>query len=105
MTKAQLVAEISAKTGIEKHVVLNTVEAMMKIVKNNVSTGESVYLRGFGSFFPKRRAEKIGRIISKNLAITIPEHYIPGFKPAKTFANKVKSGVKAKTKTLEHSEK
>ena len=105
MTKAQLVADISAKTGVEKYIVLQTVEAMMKIVKNNVSSGESVYLRGFGSFFPKRRAEKIGRIISKNLAITIPEHYIPGFKPAKSFANKVKSGVKAKGKTLEHSVK
>jgi DNA-binding protein HU-beta len=103
MTKAQLVAEISARTGIEKFVVLQTVEAMMKIVKNNVSTGESVYLRGFGSFFPKRRAEKIGRIISKNMAITIPEHYIPGFKPAKSFASKVKSGVKAKPKSMEHS--
>lgn len=96
MTKAQLVADISAKTGIEKFIVLQTIEAMMKIVKNNVSSGESVYLRGFGSFFPKRRAQKIGRIISKNIAITIPEHYIPGFKPAKSYANKVKAGMKSK---------
>ena len=101
MTKAQLVADISDKTGIEKFVVLQSLEAMMKIVKNNVSSGESVYLRGFGSFFPKKRAQKIGRIISKNLAITIPEHYIPGFKPAKSYANKVKAGMK--NKTLEHS--
>ncbi|HLG34736.1 MAG TPA: HU family DNA-binding protein [Bacteroidia bacterium] len=101
MTKAQLVSEISAKTGVEKFIVLQIVETMMIIVKNNVSSGESVYLRGFGSFFPKRRAEKIGRIISRNIAITIPEHYIPGFKPAKSFASRVKSGVKVKT--AEHS--
>lgn len=102
MTKAELVAEISAKTGVEKFVALQTVEAMMKIIKNSVSTDESVYLRGFGTFFPKKRAQKIGRIISKNQAIVIPEHFIPGFKPAKSFAGKVKTGMKGKA-VPEHS--
>jgi DNA-binding protein HU-beta len=96
MTKAELVNEISTKTGVEKNVVLQIVEATMKVVKTTMADGENVYLRGFGSFIVKRRAQKIGRIISKNTTIVIPEHNIPAFKPAKTFANKVKN-VKIKT--------
>src|ERR1700704_4109099 len=97
MTKAELVAEISNKTGIEKTIALQTVEATMKVIKNTMAEGENVSLRGFGSFIVKRRAQKLGRIISKNTTIVIPAHNIPAFKPAKTFANKVKNA-KAKKK-------
>ncbi|MCX6291393.1 MAG: integration host factor subunit beta [Bacteroidetes bacterium] len=100
MTKAELVAEISNKTGIEKTIVLQTVEASMKVIKNTMSDGENVYLRGFGSFIVKRRAQKLGRIISKNTTIIIPEHNIPAFKPAKTFANKVKNAKPKKKEAI-----
>ncbi len=94
MTKAELVAEVSSKTGIEKVAVQTTVEAFMTSIKNAVGKGDSVYLRGFGSFTIKRRAEKTGRNISKNTTIIIPAHNIPAFKPSKTFVNAVKSKVK-----------
>lgn len=94
MTKAEIVAEIANKTGIEKVAVQATVEAFMESVKGSLSSGENVYLRGFGSFIVKKRAKKTGRNISKNTTIIIPEHFIPAFKPAKTFINKVKSNVK-----------
>lgn len=93
MTKAQIVNEISEKTGIEKALVLASVEAFMKSVKNSMLRGENVYLRGFGTFVVKKRAQKTGRIISKNQAVIIPAHYTPGFKPAKTFSEKVKNTV------------
>jgi len=94
MTKADIVNEISDKTGIEKTQVQHTVEAFMISVKSSLSKGNNVYLRGFGSFIVKKRAKKTGRIISKNTTIVIPEHHIPAFKPAKTFVNKVKKNVK-----------
>jgi DNA-binding protein HU-beta len=94
MTKAELVSEVAAKTGIEKVAVQETVESLMKVIKTSMSKGESVYLRGFGSFIVKKRAQKTGRNISKNTTIIIPEHNIPAFKPAKTFSEKVKSGNK-----------
>ena len=100
MTKAELVAEISTKTGIEKTIVLQTVEASMKVIKNTMTEGENVYLRGFGSFIVKRRAQKLGRIISKNTTIIIPEHNIPAFKPAKTFANKIKNAKSKKKEAI-----
>jgi DNA-binding protein HU-beta len=91
MTKAEIVAEIASKTGIEKVTVQHTVEAFMETVKKSMIKGDNVYLRGFGSFVIKRRAEKTGRNISKNTTIIIPAHNIPSFKPAKTFVNEVKS--------------
>ncbi len=94
MTKAEIVAEIADKTGIEKIAVQETVENFMKVIKNSMNKGENVYLRGFGSFVVKKRAQKTGRNISKNTTIVIPEHFVPSFKPAKTFTNSVKSGNK-----------
>ncbi len=94
MTKAEIVAGIANKTGIEKVAVQATVEAFMEAVKNSLSTGENVYLRGFGSFIIKKRAKKTGRNISKNTTIIIPAHNIPAFKPAKTFVGQVKKSVK-----------
>jgi DNA-binding protein HU-beta len=90
MTKAEIVAEIANKTGIEKVAVQSTVEALMESLKGSLAKGENVYLRGFGSFIVKKRAQKTGRNISKNTTIIIPAHNIPAFKPAKVFVNQVK---------------
>ncbi|PIQ32159.1 MAG: integration host factor subunit beta [Bacteroidetes bacterium CG18_big_fil_WC_8_21_14_2_50_41_14] len=90
MTKAEIVTEIANKTGIEKIAVQAVVESFMETVKQTMVVGENVYLRGFGSFIIKRRAEKTGRNISKNTTIIIPAHNIPAFKPAKTFVSEVK---------------
>jgi DNA-binding protein HU-beta len=94
MTKADIVNEISEKTGIEKMAVQATVEAFMKTIRNSMVEGKNVYLRGFGTFVVKKRAEKIGRNISKNTTVVIPSHFIPAFKPAKTFSDRVKRNVK-----------
>ena len=90
MTKAELVSKIAEKTGVEKLTTLSIVESLMKEIKNSISENEAVFLRGFGTFKPKKRAEKTGRNIKKNTTIIIPEHYIPAFKPAKVFVEKVK---------------
>ena len=87
MTKAEVVAEIANKTGIEKVAVQDVVETFMSTIKNSLLRKENVYLRGFGSFVIKERAQKTGRNISKNTTIIIPAHNIPAFKPAKVFMN------------------
>lgn len=90
MTKAEIVNEITKKTGTDKLTVLNTIEAFMETVKESLTKEENVYLRGFGSFIVKKRAQKTARNISKNTTIIIPEHNIPAFKPAKVFAAEVR---------------
>ena len=93
MRKADLVSTISEKTGVPKVDVLVALETFFTEVKNSLSEGENVYIRGFGSFVVKRRAKKIGRHIKQNVAIEIPEHFIPSFKPAKIFVEQVKDNV------------
>ncbi len=94
MTKADIVNEVSKNTGVEKLTVQKAVEAFMETVKDSLVEGKNVYLRGFGSFVVKKRAEKTARNISKNTTIIIPSHNIPSFKPAKSFVSKVKTKVK-----------
>ena len=102
MTKAEVINEIAEKTGIDKADVSATVEAFFSVVKNTMSDGENIYVRGFGSFVNKKRARKVARNISKNTAIIIDEHYIPSFKPSKVFVEKIKTSdhVKVANQTL-----
>lgn len=93
MTKAEIVAKIAKKTGLDREAVLTVVEQFMVSVKDSLQEGEPVYLRGFGSFIVKTRARKTARNISKEKSIIIPEHNIPAFKPAKVFVGSVSGDV------------
>ncbi len=96
MTKADVITQIAEKTGIDKADVSHTIEAFFNIVKSSMASGENIYIRGFGSFVNKKRKKKIARNISRNTAIVIDEHYVPSFKPAKIFVNRIKSSEKVK---------
>ena len=96
MTKAEIINQIVAQTGIAKPTVTATVESLMSTIKQSIVMGENVYLRGFGTFLLKKRAAKTGRNITKSTSVKIPAHIIPVFKPAKEFAGAVKSKVKVK---------
>jgi DNA-binding protein HU-beta len=96
VTKADIINEIADKTGVDKADVNATVEAFLSVVKNNMASGHNIYIRGFGSFINKKRKKKIARNISRNTAIVIDEHYIPAFKPAKIFIQKIKNSDKVK---------
>ncbi len=90
MTKAEVVSEIYSRTGIDRNAIHVTIEELMNTIKDNMVKGENIYLRGFGTFELKRRAEKTGRNITKNTSVHIPAHNIPAFKPSKEFKNMVK---------------
>jgi DNA-binding protein HU-beta len=107
VTKADIISQISEQTGIDKADVSTTMEAFFSVVKNNMASGENIYVRGFGSFVNKKRARKVARNISKNTAIIIDEHYVPSFKPSKVFIEKIKKSdqvkVVNKAEKLEHA--
>lgn len=90
MTKADIVNEVAKTTGIEKAQVLAVIEEFTSVVKGSIIAGNPVYLRGFGSFILKKRAQKTARNITQNTTLIIPEHNIPAFKPAKVFFDAVK---------------
>ena len=89
MTKADVIDAIVDETGMVKKDVTVVVEAMMKVIRDTMCNDENVYLRGFGTFVVKQRAAKIARDISKNTSIEVPAHKIPGFKPSKSFVEKM----------------
>jgi DNA-binding protein HU-beta len=97
VTKADVINEISQKTGIDKADVTASVEAFFTVIKTSMAEGNNVYIRGFGSFINKKRKKKIARNISKNTALVIDEHFIPSFKPAKIFVSKIKNSDKVKS--------
>lgn len=94
MTKAEIVAEIANKTGIEKPTVLATVETFMDVVQSSMANNENIYLRGFGTFLVKKRAPKVARNITKGTSVNVPAHNIPAFKPSKEFVAEIKTKVK-----------
>lgn len=91
MTKADLVTEIASRTGINKTEVKIIIEEWMQVIKESLLQDFSVSLRGFGTFFRKKRASKKARNISKGIAIEIPAHEVPGFKASKEFTNQIKN--------------
>ena len=96
MRKADLINQISEKTGIPKVDVLITLETMLKEIKLTLATGENIYIRGFGSFITKKRAAKVGRNIKRNIAVNIPAHFVPAFKPSKEFVKEIKDKLESK---------
>lgn len=96
MTKADVINEIAEKTGVDKADVTASIEAFFSVVRNSMANGHNIYIRGFGSFVNKKRKRKIARNISRNTALVIDEHFIPAFKPAKIFINKIKNSEKVK---------
>ncbi len=96
MTKADVISKISEQTGIDKNDASAAVEAFFSVVKESMEGGDNIYIRGFGSFINKKRAQKVARNISKNTAIVIDEHFVPHFKPSKEFVAVIKSSKKIK---------
>ncbi len=94
MTKAEAISIIADKTGVDKANVSTTIEAFFETVKETLASGDAIYVRGFGSFVNKKRAEKKARNISKKTTVTVPAHFIPSFKPSKEFVEQVKTNVK-----------
>jgi len=92
--KAEIIAKVSSQTGVDRSDVQEVVEATLITIKESLKNGESIYIRGFGTFSNKKRAKKIARNISTNTAIILDAHYIPSFKPSKIFNESVKANNK-----------
>jgi DNA-binding protein HU-beta len=90
VTKAEVITDIVERTGIDRADVAVTIEKFFEVVRDQMTRGENIYVRGFGSFINKKRARKVARNISKNTAIIIDEHFVPSFKPSKEFIKLVR---------------
>jgi len=89
MTKAEIVNKIAKNSGLDKAAVLTIVDELMESIKGSLASGESVFLRGFGSFILKERAAKTARNITANTTLIVPAHNIPFFKVSKEFKHQL----------------
>ena len=104
MTKADLVEEVAKVTELTRKDSEVIVDTLFESVIKALRTGDKLEVRGFGSFVTKKRAAKLGRLISLNKTITIPEHYIPAFRPAQNFIDQVKNNYKPRAETTTDGE-
>jgi DNA-binding protein HU-beta len=96
MTKAEVIAKLAKKTGIDKLDIQVVVESLFQLIQSAMLEGDSIQFKGFGKFVNKKRGKKLARNLSNNTAILIEEHYVPTLKPSKAFINQVKESVKMK---------
>lgn len=90
MTKADLVSAVAMQTGVDKSTTQAILDAAMRNVKNAVANDEPVFLRGFGTFNNKLRAQKLARNIARNTSVLVPAHKVVTFKPSPEFTNALK---------------
>ncbi len=90
MTKAEIVADVANKTGIEKVAIALIFEEFMKTIKDCLYVGEDVNLRGFGTFEVYHKAERYQNIKQGTERLLIPAHKEPKFRPCKEFKEMLK---------------
>ncbi len=89
MTKADLVKRISESTGIIRKDVAVIVDGLFQGVKDILSEGEHLEIRGFGTFRLRTRKPRMGRNPKTDEKVPVPERTVPTFKFSRDFKNSV----------------
>jgi len=90
MNKAQLIEEVSDKTGLTKKDVGIVLDAVIETIANSLKKGEKVTLVGFGTFQVMQRKARKGRNPQTGEEIQISAKKVPKFVPGKELREKVK---------------
>lgn len=85
MIKNELIDRIAKEGGYTKVVVSDIVERLISCVEETVTSGESVQMRGFGTFSLKERAARTGRNVHTGEKVKIEKRKVPVFTPGKSF--------------------
>jgi DNA-binding protein HU-beta len=83
LTKTSIVDELTQKSGLKKKEVIFIVDNFLEKIKESVAEGETVEIRGFGTFFLNdKKARKVFSPIA-NKKIDVPAKSLLGFKASK----------------------
>ena len=83
MTKAELVEEVSAATGVSKHHTALIVDGLLDAVCRALSDGSHLEIRGFGTFKVRERRARRARNPRSGTEVMVPAKLVPVFKPSK----------------------
>ncbi|KQC07925.1 MAG: DNA-binding protein [Candidatus Cloacimonas sp. SDB] len=89
MTKADLVRNVSAETGIIRKDVALAVDAFLEAIKDSMKDGKHIEIRGFGTFKLKIRKERIGRNPKTEEKVKVPSRVVPTFKFSRAFKEEI----------------
>lgn len=81
MTKAELIAAISEKSGLSKSQTESAFSATFEVITEGMKK-DKVMVPGFGGFSTKVREARKGRNPSTGVEMTIPKAIVVNFKPA-----------------------
>jgi len=91
MTRADIVDEVAENTDLSKKEAEVLVEAFLECLADALKSGESVELRGFGSFRFRKRNARQGRNPKTGALVEVPAKRIPYFKPGKALRELINS--------------
>lgn len=89
LKKADLLADIAAKTGMTKKDADAALGAVVDTIKEQVNAGRKVAIGGFGTFVGKQRAARKGRNPQTGEELDIPASVLPGFTAAKAWKDEL----------------
>src|SRR2546422_2060109 len=97
MTKADLVEEISAQTGVPKNHTALIVEGLLDACCRALSEGKHLEIRGFGTFKVRERRARRARNPRSGSEVLVPAKLVPVFKPSKELKVLIVEGAPAET--------
>ena len=92
MTKQDLIKELAVSERLTLTTATKAVEGVVRIVKESLSKGENITLRGFGTLEVVDCAEKRARNLSTGESIVVPAHKKVKFKPSKELKDSLNNG-------------
>src|SRR5512138_2568146 len=92
MTKADLVEEISTKTGVSKNHTALIVDDLLEAISKALSDGQHLEIRGFGTFKVRERRARRARNPRSGEEVLVPAKLVPVFKPSKELKALIAAG-------------
>lgn len=96
VTKSELIERIAERQTLlgYKDVEL-AVKSILELMAQTLANGERIEIRGFGSFSLHYRPSRVGRNPKTGEPVSLPEKFVPHFKPGKELRDRVDAAAAA----------
>lgn len=91
MTKQELAFNLAERSSLNRSQAVDAIETLMDIMSDTFANGQSIFLRGFGTFKVLQRRPKLARNITLGTAVNVPARKVVKFIPCNELKNRVKA--------------
>ena len=89
ITKKDLVLDIADGSDIPREKIQEIVESFLTFVKFHIAKGQTIEIRGFGTFSLQHRKRRPARNIHTGAVVPLAERYVPTLKFCDAFRKRV----------------